>query len=254
MREKFRRIFVFALVCGVLFATSCGKDEAKGKEVSPADTSAISSEEVSPEEEHGYRLMPADFAVNGVHLGMSPDEVTAILGEPNRQTIGRGGATHGGYISMDYSGMNLWFNEDPETKEHRLDNFHITGEEFVLVNGVHVGCTVEEIINAFDHQDIDVISYAKTISYAAVLYNSAAIQPFGYDENWPDEPIQFGYYYDYFTFSDPIHYQYFEPPVWNEDKTQLTKYWYDMAFRVTPGEDKVTEIDISSCTETLPDE
>ena len=254
MRENIRRIFAFALVCGVLFATSCDKDDAKAQEVTPTDTSAVSSEEVSSEEEHGYRLMATDFAVNGVSLGMSLDEVTAVLGQPIRQSKGGANSIHGGYISMDYSGMTLWFNEYPETKEYLLDDFYITGEESVLVNGVHVGCTVEEIINTFDHRDIDVISYAKTITYAATLYNSADIQPFGYDENWPDEPIQFGYYYNYAEFSDPIHYQYFEPPVWNEDKTRLTKYWYDMAFRVIPGEDKVTEIDISRCTETVPDE
>ena len=105
MREKFRRIFVFALVCGVLFASSCDKDEAKGKEVSPADTSAISSEEVSSEEEQGHYFLPEDCNCNLLRLGMTVEEVKSVLGEPVKQIK----YTTSASIDFTYAGLDLGF-------------------------------------------------------------------------------------------------------------------------------------------------
>lgn len=89
MRENIRIIISFALICGALFVSPCNKDDERGKEITPTDTSAVSSEEVSSVEENGCRLTLEDYTVMGVSLGMTPEEVSAVLGNPGRQAYSK---------------------------------------------------------------------------------------------------------------------------------------------------------------------
>ena len=121
----------------------------------------------------------------------------------------------------------------------------------MLVKGVHAGCTVDEILQLFDHPDYDFVSYAKTLSYSFKLYDSHDIDYNCFNPDWPDEPVYVGYYDDFEESDATIRYLYIEPPVWNDDKTEMTVTKYEMLFLELSGDDKVTEIQLSIMRETF---
>ncbi len=249
LRNSIRQILAISLMCAMLLAVSCGKSE--GKEAVSSETAPVSSEEVSSAEEQGYRLVPDDFTIEGLKIGMTADEVMGVLGKPDRRYDCEATLTHGAFTSLSYDGFSLWFDSENADEPFKLNHIYITGEQIQLVNGVHVGSTLDEVFSAFDHPAGEQFDYNVDEGDFGWkwLYKDCDIEPDGFKSDWPDEVIQAAYYCNYKDYANPIHYMYFEPPVWNEEKTELTVFRYDMSFTIVPGEKTVNEIVISAMPE-----
>lgn len=251
MKKIWYSFMAAALIWAILFVSSCGKREETNT-VTPTDTAVASSETVSSEEEvHGHRWEPADSVINGVSFGMTPDQAVERLGQPKRQTKASANEIHGAFISMDYDGgLTLWFNEQSDSKEYLLDEMYLSGEGLLLGNGVHVGNTLEEVYEAFDHPDRS-FTDIETADHLLLYCNSDVEPEYVWDEEWPDEILQTGYYENYNNTTAALQYRYFEKPIWNEDKTSLTVLEYNLMFRNNPGEKTVSEINISRYLHTF---
>lgn len=219
MREKIRRFFAFALVCGVLFATSCDKDDAKAQEVTPTDTSAVSSEEVSSEEEHGHYFLPEDCNCNLLRLGMTVDEVKAVLGEPVKQIK----YTTSASIDFTYAGLDLGFVKKQDG-EYRLitisilDNYLGHNEDIALACGIKLGSTEADILACFDHPASIDPDEAETVLFTSNdkftisnFYEVKSDESFTYGSREIMEGEAILYEFDYLC-----------PPEWNKDKTSYT--------------------------------
>ena len=251
MRRKTRRFLALALVCGMLFASSCGKNVEKEKAVTPTDAADISSGEVSSEYVQGPWFGPDDCMVNGIQPGMTVKEVKELLGKPISEYKVSDDEIQGFYIGLEYPGMTLSFDPE-ENKEFRLSHIYLREDNISLPNGLHIGNTLNEVVNAFDNPHR--IRFGSESDFSDdwnYVYSSSRFIPDCFDPDWPDEPVQKAYCSDYKDDIAPLVYIYCEPPVWNADRTAYRITNYTLYFRTTPGDVRVTQIDIVKTTKLL---
>ena len=249
---KIKRITALALVCLLLTTSSCRKRKPGSEAVTPTEFAAVSSEEASSEYVQWHWFEPADCRVREVAPGMTVDEVKEILGNPELAYNVDADEMEEAYIGTEYPGMTLSFDKEPD-KKFRLSCIYIRDESITLPNGLHVGNTLYEVVNAFDNpQNITFTEDREFFDNTLYVYNShSRFIPGIFNQEWPDEPVQAGYCSDYRKGMAPLMYIYCDSPVWNGDRTAYNFTTYTIYFKTEPGKVTINQIDIVKRTELI---
>ena len=252
MKKYLRQMLALALVFLMLTASSCGKRILRRRRL---PSNHVSSEEnVSSEYVPGHWFEPDDCVVKGVKPGMTMDEAQKKLGKPEVSYNVEASEFLEAYLGMEYPGMTLSFDKDSDG-EYRLSCIYIHEEGISLPNGIHVGNTLNEAINAFDNpQNISFKEDSKYSDEMLYIYQNSDFSnyiPGIFDPNWPDAPVQAAYCFDYRSDLSPLMYVYCDPPVWDRDKAGYSLTTYTLYIKNTPGEDRITQIDIEKRTKKL---
>lgn len=251
MKTTIRRILALTAVCAMLLSSSCIPLLPKRKSVTPPDTDPASSAAVSSEYVQGHRFDPDDCKVNGIQPGMTLEEVKGFLGTPDYEYTVPASELFDEYIGLEYPGLTLSFDAE-NNNEYRLSHLYLREDNVSLPNGLHVGSTLYEAVNAFDNpKGITFKEDGKFLEKELYVYKGSELIPGIFNSEWPDEPVQMGYCFDSAGGMAPLMYVYCDPPVWNADRTEYSLTTYELFFRTNPGEDKIIQIDIVKRTETL---
>lgn len=157
-RKATAGILAVILAAGIFTACSSNQPDS-GAETTAAETTAAESE-VKPTNEKYIPEM--DFAfVDGIKLGMSIDEVKAVLGAPDKEedkgevkvlTYGKNEFTFSNFTDK----KNKFSGEKAEgNKKNGLVVAQVNDDKLPCYNGMKVGMTRVEIIDGFCHDTYD---------------------------------------------------------------------------------------------------
>lgn len=243
MKKKICVLLAFVmLTAGAL----CGCDDLNG--VSPSDL--LSGSDMATV----HRFGKGDITVNGkVALGMTPDEVKDILGQPDSEnTFTEGEFIYGPSTEMEYGSLHLTFfdAENGKIENFTLGTIWSEDPSDIFANGLHAGCTADEVIKSFvvdpnapklrfDNSDSD---------YGQYLYGDFN----GNDilDLKPKGKLEYAYIHRWDTNEAydntyMIEYYYADPLMWNEDETEYSGEYYSMVFYMDGDTDVVNSIMLS---------
>lgn len=247
MKKMVCTIMACAVACSMAVAamTSCTIKISKnsGNNVSSTSSNANNGSLYNNDEPH--KFSKEDAGVNGVTLGMSMDEVSAILGEPNETDEDEYSSTsiiqwtYGENRSHDYS---LEFKKTEDLDEYILYGIYVYYENVSLNNGLHVGSSKDDVIAAFtdDGQNLPYYDYHDEVC-GTYLYGG--FNEYEIAEQDEADTYQFAYIDESLDYSTCIQYYYCEV-------TEHGKYFdygnmYRMFFYIDKETDKVENISIS---------
>lgn len=187
-----------------------------------------------------------DAAVNGVKLGMTEEQVTAILGDPNeKQNITNDNFIYGEYTDYRYDNMNLTFYDVNEKGDFSLGIVYTDSPKVKFVNGLHVGSTKDDILKTFTQDDDPQPLYMPGVeeSFGDFIYGSMIKEDFVYEK--PEGEIQIAYinrYGEEDSGEYMMEYYYYPPLTWNDGYTGFTGDCWSMVFYMDSETDTVTTI------------
>lgn len=241
MKKKSCLILAAVLLCvGVLHGCSTVTDGNLSSNV--AGTS--SAEVFTP-----HHFGKSDLTVNGtISLGMTVEEVKAILGQPDSEgTFPNDNFIYGTYIALKYGDLRLTFFDAAGGDVFTLGIVNSSSEKDVFAGGLHVGSTKEDVLAAFTKDDESEPLYFAGIeeSYGDYIYgnfnrgNFEEFKPQGsieyaYTNKWG---LDNGYETDY-----TMEYYYADPLIWSEDGEGYSGDLYSMIFTVDGETDLVENI------------
>ena len=132
-----------------------------------------------------------DATVNGVRIGMTENQVTEILGDPDdRQNVTNDNFIYGEYTSMRYGKLNLSFYDVNEQGNFTLGIIYTESPEVNFVGGLHVGSTKEDVLNVFTHEKEPQPLYFSTMEESCGDYIYGDINASWFLENKPKDVIE----------------------------------------------------------------
>lgn len=247
MKKKISLILAAALLCaGALYG--CSTVEDGYNLVSSSSVSNVSSSETFTP----HRFGKGDLTVNGnVTLGMTPEEVKVVLGQPHSEnTFTNDDFIYGAYTEMDYDPLHLSFFDTSGGDHFILGTVWSDDPSVTFAGGLHVGSTKEEVLTAFTQDDESAPLYFANIaeSYGDYIYNDFNRDNFV--ERKPEGSIEYAYMdkwglqngYENIYY---MEYYYADPLIWSEDGEAYSGDLYSLIFTMDGETDLVTNIVLS---------
>lgn len=196
-----------------------------------------------------HKFAVDDAALNGVKIGMTPEHVKKILGEPKSEQLNdRDNFIYGAYLEMEYEGFTLLFYDINEGEDYTLGMISSSSESVNFAGGLHVGSTKDEVLAAFTHEEDPQPLYFSDMEESCGDYIYGEINSSQFIEYKPEGVIQVAYFNRYaedMENSYMMEYYYYNPLDWSADKSSFTGDCYSMVFYVESETDTVTSIRIS---------
>ena len=135
-------ILIIAIIVGMSFCRKNNNDNVSTNSI------IISDEKM--------KFDKNDVVIDGLRLGMTPDEVQSDFGKPieiNHVTMSE--FMYGEYIDYIYEDKILTFFDTKGKGNLTLGTVNVTGKDVKLVNELAIGSSYEEVINAYynDNQE-----------------------------------------------------------------------------------------------------
>lgn len=207
------------------------------------DDVASSAEPFTP-----HKFGVDDAAYKGAKIGMTPEHVKKILGEPkSEELITNDTFIYGGYIRMDYTSFSLLFYDVNEGEDYTLGTISAVTADAKFADGLHIGSSKEDVLAAFTHEENPEPLYFSGVEESCGDYIYGNINSTWFVENKPTGVIQYAYFNRYGEDIDNsylMEYYYFNPLDWNADKSSFTGDSYSMVFYMDSDTDLVTGIRI----------
>ena len=240
--NKFFKIISLLLAAMLLTASLASCDPAEKGGTNEAAVSS-SSEKYTP-----HRFGVADAAASGVKIGMTEEQVTEILGQPDdRQSVTNDNFIYGEYVSMRYGKLNLSFYDINEQGDFTLCIIYSESPEVKFAGGLHVGSTKNDVLEAFTHEQEPQPLYFSTTEESCGDYIYGDINQSWFLEYKPEGVIECAYinrFGEEYDNSYMMEYYYYNPLDWNADKSAYTGDSYSMVFYLDSATDVVTAIRI----------
>lgn len=206
------------------------------------DDKTSSSEQFTP-----HRFGVDDATVKGVRIGMTPEQVRKILGQPDEELDNPGNTILGHTLDMEYGGLALTFYEVDEGDDLTLGAIYSDSPDVKFVGGLHVGSTKDDVLRAFTYEEDSEPLYFEGTEESMGDYIYGDINGSWFLENKPTDVIECAYinHYEDETEKDYLMEYYYYPPLnWNADKSHYTGEYYRMEFFMDGTDDVVTDIRI----------
>lgn len=251
MKRKISLILAAALLCtAALYGCSTMTDDYNLVSSSSA-TNVSSADTFTP-----HRFGKGDLTVNGnVTLGMTIEEVKAVLGQPDSEnTFTNDDFIYGAYTRLDYDALHLSFFDTSSGNNFTLGTVWGEDDSVTFAGGLHIGSTKQDVLTAFT-QDSErkPLYFANTAeSYGDYIYgdtNASFIQEarpqgvleYAYIDKWS---LDNGYDTNYY-----MQYYYADPLIWSEEDDEGNVSYsgdlYSLIFTVDGETDLVTNIVLS---------
>lgn len=241
--NKFFKIISLLLAAMLLTASLASCDPAEKGGTNDAAVSS-SSEKYTP-----HRFGVADAAASGVKIGMTEEQVTEILGQPDdRQSVTNDYFIYGEYVSMRYGKLNLSFYDINEQGDFTLCIIYSESPEVKFAGGLHVGSTKNDVLEAFTHEQEPQPLYFSTTEESCGDYIYGEYNSTQFVEFKPEGVVQYAYINRFGEDNDNsymMEYYYYNPLEWNVLKDGYTGDYYNMVFYMEEEGDTVTSILIS---------
>ena len=207
----------------------------------PEDGKPSSSQSFTP-----HKFGVEDAAAMGVKIGMTEEQVTKILGEPDdRQNVTNDNFIYGEYVSMRYGKLNLSFYDINEQGDFTLGILYSESPDVTFAGGLRVGSTKDDVLAAFTHEDEPEPLYFSPTEESCGDYIYGNINFSWFLERKPTEAIQCAYinrFGEETNHSYMMEYYFYNPLDWNADKSAYTGDSYCMVFYMDSDSDTVTSI------------
>lgn len=189
-----------------------------------------------------------DATVKGVRIGMTQEQVKKILGEPDEVEDGTGdGFIYGTCIDYLYGELSLSFYDVNEGDDLTLGTIFTASPEIKFVGGLHVGCTKDEVLKVFTHDENPEPLYFEGTEESCGDYIYGHTNGSLFIEEKPTDEIYCAYFNRYGQDEDNTYmmeYYYYPPLNWNADKSDYIGEYYSMIFYMDGETDTVTDIRI----------
>ena len=227
------------LTCA-LAACNLGLKEVPEETVS----SSASTEPFTP---HPFGV--EDAAYKDVKIGMTPEHVKKLLGEPrSEELVTNDNFIYGAYIDMEYENISFLFYDLNEGEDYTLGSINAKTPDAKFTGGLHIGSTKEDVLRVFTHTDNPEPLYFSNVEESCGDYIYGNINSTWFIENKPTGVIQYAYinrFGEEIDNSYMMEYYYYNPLDWNADKTQFTGDCYSMVFYMDSETDLVKDIRIT---------
>ena len=209
----------------------------------PEDGASSAAENYSP-----HKFGVEDAAAGGVRIGMTEEQVTEILGEPDdKQNVTNDNFIYGEYTGMRYGKLNLSFYDINEQGDFTLGIIYTESPEVKFAGGLHVGSTKDEVLEAFTHEQELQPLYFSTMEESCGDYIYGDVNQSWFLEQKPMEAIECAYINRFGEDGSGYYmmeYYYYNPLDWNADRSAYTGDSYSMVFYVDSETDTVNSIRI----------
>lgn len=235
---------IFSLILAAIMLSSVMTACNPGVHPAVPNDDAASSEPFTP-----HRFGIDDARIGEVRIGMTPDHVKKILGDPeSEELMTQDNNIYGAYIKMEYDGINLTFYDVNGGEDYTLGTISSDSETVKFVGGLHVGSTKDEVLNAFTHEEDPQPLYFDGTEESCGDYIYGDINASLFLEYKPKDAIECAYinrYGEDLDNSYMMEYYYYNPLEWNADKSGYSGDYYCMVFYMEKESDTVTDIRIS---------
>lgn len=248
MKKNIIVLAALLLCAGVL--TGCGSHGfGGGKDLDIVSSSDIVSSDVQLTP---HKFDRSDLTVNGkISLGMTPDEVKAVMGAPeSEETFTNDNFIYGAYTTATYGGLTLTFFDVTGGENFTLGTIYSESEADIFARGLHIGSTADEVLAAFtrDEQSQPLYFSGMEEKYGDYIYGNynredlIELKPkgaleFAYMTKWQTEDDVYTQYTMEYYYGDPLN--------WNEDETAYSGNLYSLVFYVDVETNLVKNIMLS---------
>lgn len=236
--------FISLLVAAVLLAASLASCDWGVHPVPEDGTSSASEQDYTP-----HKFCVDDAALGDVRIGMTPEHVKKLLGDPkSEELITTDNFIYGPYIKMEYDGFSFLFYDLNEGEDYTLGMISSNSEKVNFVGGLHVGCTKDEVLEAFTHVEDPKPLYFSDVEESCGDYIYGEYNSTQFVEYKPEGVVQYAYinrYAEDMENSYMLEYYYYNPLEWSVLKDSFTGDYYNMVFYVENEGNTVTSILIS---------
>lgn len=246
--KKTNRIISLGLAAALLAACllgGCAKDGNTGENGGGnVGSRSVTSVEFDP---HPFGM--DDLTVNGnVRLGMKPDEVREIMGQPDSEQTLTDDFIYGQHVRMTYGGLSLTFYDVDGGEDYTLGIISASSDEPMFSCGLRVGCTADEVIAAFTRSEEVEPLYFPYIeeSCGDYLYGTYTMEDFLLEK--PEGVVQYAYINRYGMEDSHeylLEYYFVNPLIWQGEYSGYSGDYYSMVFYVDADTDLVTAINLN---------
>ena len=238
-------IHVVSLLLAVMLLTMSLASCDWGAHPVPGDgTSSSAKQSFTP-----HKFGVDDAAIYGAKIGMTPEHVKKILGEPqSEELITNDNFIYGAYIRMDYGKYEVSFYDLSEGSDYTLGSILSNSGHVEFAGGLRPGCSKDEVLAAFTHEENPEPLYFEGVEESCGDYIYGSTNSSWFIEEKPTGEIQYAYinrYGEEETHYYTMEYYYYPPLNWNADKSAYTGEYYSMVFYVDSEENLVTDIRVS---------
>ncbi len=234
---------IISLLLAGLMLTACFASCDWGAHPVPEDGRA-SSETFTP-----HKFGVDDTAVGDIRLGMTPDHVKKLLGEPkSEELVTTDNFIYGPYIKMEFDNLNLLFYDLNEGEDYTLSMISTNTDKVKFAGGLHVGSTRDDVLEVFTHEDDPKPLYFDGMEESCGDYIYGEYNSTQFVEFKPEGVVQYAYINRFGEDNDNsymMEYYYYNPLEWNVLKDGYTGDYYNMVFYMEEEGDTVTSILIS---------